>query len=296
MDWDDLRFFLAVARTGKIIEAARRLSVDQATVGRHIARLERHLKVELFLKRPSGYELTSDGQKLVAPAEEMELRAAEVRQILGTETKTLSGAVRIGAPEGVASHLISRAAADLSRAHPALEVQIVAMPRVFSLSKREVDFAVALSYPSTGRLKVRKIADYALHLYATPDFLTRHPIRSKTDIASCRGISYVQDLIFDRELDYIPLVSPDLRPALTSTSLWVQLEWTLQGAGLCVLPDFIARHHPGLVAVLPEDVEISRTFWLLAHEDNIRLERIAHCADAVSTTLVRYLRPPAHVV
>lgn len=292
MDWDDLRFFLAVARTGKIIEAGRRLGVDQATVGRHIARLERQLKAELFLKRPTGYELTPDGQRLVTLAEDMELRAAEVGQIFGNETKTLSGPVRIGAPEGVASHLISRAAADLSRANPDLEVQIVAMPRVFSLSKREVDFAIALSYPSTGRLKVRKIADYALHLYAAPAYLERHPVHTKRDIAACRGISYVQDLIFDRELDYIPLIDPDLRPALTSTSLWVQLEWTLQGAGLCVLPDFIARHHPRLVPVLPDDVHIERTFWLLAHEDNIRLERIAHCADAVTATLTRYLRAP----
>jgi DNA-binding transcriptional LysR family regulator len=290
MDWDDLRFFLAVARTGKIIEAGRRLGVDQATVGRHIARLERQLKAELFLKRPTGYELTPDGLKLVTLAEDMERRAAEVGQIFGNETKTLSGPVRIGAPEGVASHLISRAATDLSGAHPDLEVQIVAMPRVFSLSKREVDFAIALSYPSTGRLKVRKIADYALHLYAAPEYLERHPVRAKRDIAACRGISYVQDLIFDRELDYIPLVSPDLKPALTSTSLWVQLEWTLHGAGLCVLPDFIARHHPRLIPVLPDEVHIERTFWLLAHEDNIRLERIAHCAEAVTATLTRHLR------
>lgn len=289
MNWDDMRFFLAVARTGKVTEAGKRLGVDQATVGRRIHQLEQRLQAMLFDKSPRGYELTETGQRFLPFAEDMESKAEEAREAIAGQTKQLSGAVRIGAPEGVASHLISVAAADLCRRNPDLEVQLVALPRAFSLSKREVDFAVSVSRPTGGRVKVRKIADYELHVYAAPAYLARHPVERLEDAKRRRGVGYISDLIFDRELDYIPLIDPAFAPRLTSTSLWVQLEWTRQGAGLCVLPDFIARRHPDLVRVLPNDVGFVRTFWLLTHEDNAGHDRIRRCADAVADAVARPL-------
>lgn len=290
MNWDDMRYFLAVARAGKVTAAGQRLGVDQATVGRRIAQLEHRLAAKLFDKSPRGYALTEAGVRFLPFAESVESQAEEARETIRGDAMQLSGAIRIGAPEGVASHLISLGAVEMGRRSPDLEIQVVALPRVFSLSKREVDFAIGLSRPAGGRLKVRKIADYALHLYATPGYLRGHPVRRIEDLRRCRGIGYIPDLIFDRELDYIPLIGPGFVPHLTSTSLWVQLEWTRQGAGLCVLPDFIARRHPDLVRVLADDVGFVRTFWLLIHEDNVRLSRISRCADMVVEAIARPLR------
>lgn len=282
MNWDDLRYFLAAARHGQVTAAGQRLGVDQATVGRRIAQLEKRFDTRLFDKSPRGYELTAAGERLLSFAEEIEARVESAGEAIAGNAKTLSGAIRIGAPEGVASHLISEGALELCRANPDLDLQIVALPRVFSLSKREVDFAVAVSPPTSGRLKVRRIANYRLHIVASRDYLERHPVASREDLFACRGIGYIQDLIFDRELDYIPLVDPGLVPRLTSTSLHVQLEWTRRGAGLCVLPDFIADRHPDLIRVLPQSVSFQRSFWLVVHEDNAHLDRIRRCADAIS--------------
>lgn len=285
MNWDDLRYFLAAARYGQVTAAGQRLGVDQATVGRRIAQLEKRFETRLFDKSPRGYELTEAGERLLSFAEEIEARVESAGEAVAGNAKTLAGAIRIGAPEGVASHLISEGALELCRANPELDLQIVALPRVFSLSKREVDFAVAVSPPTSGRLKVRRIANYRLHIVASPEYLERHPVRSREDLRSCRGIGYIQDLIFDRELDYIPLVDPGLVPRLTSTSLHVQLEWTKRGAGLCVLPDFIAKRHLDLVRVLPEAISFQRSFWLVVHEDNAHLDRIRRCADAISDAI-----------
>lgn len=282
MDWDDLRYFLAAARAGQVTAAGQRLGVDQATVGRRIAALESRLSAKLFDKSPRGYALTDVGRRLLAHAEEIEARVGEAEDAVSGGSRRMAGAVRIGAPDGVATYLIAPGAAALARVNPALEMQIVALPRVFSLSKREVDFAVAVSRPTSGRLRVRKIADYGLRLYAAPDYLARHPVSRIEDLRRCRGIGYVPDLIFDRELDYVPLIDPGLEPRLTSTSMHVQVEWVRQGAGIAMLPDFIARRHPGLVRVLDGAVELTRTFWLVVHEDNAQLDRIRRCSDAIA--------------
>jgi DNA-binding transcriptional LysR family regulator len=287
LNWDDYRYFLAVARSGRLIEAGKLLGVDHATVGRRIKSLERNLAANLFDRSPQGYQLTDAGQRLVDIAESMETSVISATADIGGKDKIISGTVRIGAPEGAASYLLADIAADLCRSHPQLELQIVALPRTFSLSKREADIAIAVSAPSSGRLRFRKIADYTLHLYATRNYLACHPdINTIEDLKKIRGIGYVPEFIYDKELDYIPLVSPDIKPHLTSTSVHVQLEATLADGGACILHDFMARQYPQLVRVLPDKVSFTRAFWFIVHEDYAKLERIR----VVSDTIIEHMR------
>lgn len=290
MNWDDYRFFLAVARAGRLTEAGRRLGVDHATVGRRVKSLEANLAANLFDRSPQGYKLTDAGQRLVDIAESMETSVISAAADIGGKGKVISGTVRIGAPEGAATYLLADAAADLCRAHPQLELQIVALPRAFSLTKREADIAIAVSAPTSGRLKFRKISDYTLHLYATETYLARHPgIETVEDLKKIRGIGYVPEFIYDKELDYIPLVSPDIKPHLTSTSVHVQLEATLADGGVCILHDFMAAQYPQLVKVLPGRVSFTRAFWFIVHEDYARLERIRVVSDAIVEHMRRRL-------
>ncbi len=282
MNWDDYRFFLAVARTGKLSSAGQQLGVDHATVGRRVKALEEALKVHLFDRSPQGYSLTDEGQKLVTMAEGMETSAVAAQSEFSGEADSVSGVVRIGAPEGMATSMLAEVAVRLCEQHPKLELQIVAMPRTFSLTKREADIAIAVSAPTSGRLKFRKITDYTLHMYATKDYLENNPpIKELGDLQRVRGIGYVSDLIYDKELDYIPLISPDAKPYLTSTSVHVQLEAALANGGLCVLHDFIACKYPQLVRVMPEEVSFTRTFWYIVHEDYAKLHRIRVVSDAL---------------
>lgn len=282
MKWDDLRVFLAVTREERMQTAARRLELDPATVGRRITALEDALRTRLFDRSPQGYVLTEAGRSLVARAQVMEAEAAAAAEELGGQPERLSGTVRIGAPDGVSNYLLIEACDVLSRANPELQVQAIALPRMFSLSKRDADLAITVSPPSAGRLTVRKIADYHLHLYARADLVAAlGPVRGIEDLEGVRGIGYISDMIFDRELDYYALLRRSHEPALTSNSLLMQLRWCLTGSGVCILPDFVAREHPELVQLLPEEISLVRAFYLVRHEDDARVARINRMAEVI---------------
>ena len=144
MDWDDLRIFLAVARNESLSGAGRVLRIDPATVGRRVARLEDAIGAGLFAKTPQGYALTESGTRLLAHAERTEA-AVDGAAFALTGAEGLTGQIRIGAPDGCANYLLPQVLARICDANPGLEVQIVALPRVFNLSKREADMAIAVS-------------------------------------------------------------------------------------------------------------------------------------------------------
>jgi DNA-binding transcriptional LysR family regulator len=175
---------------------------------------------------------------------------------------------------------LAEAVATLCDANPLLEIQLTAAPRVMKLADREVDIAFSVSRPTSGRLKARKITDYQLYLYASEEFIEeRGPISRIDDLKRLRGIGYIPDQIYDEQLNYLPTIRADLRPHLMSSSINVQLRLTLQGKGVCILPKFIACQHPTLVRLLPADIDITRSFWLITHEDMGRLEKVRACAN-----------------
>ena len=144
-DWDDLRVFLAVARGESLSRAGRALRLDPATVGRRVARLEERLGARLFAKSPQGYALSEEGQRLLPHAERAEEAVTGGLEALRGEPGQLSGQVRIGAPDGCANFVLPQVVAAICDGNPGLEVQIVALPRVFNLSRREADMAIAVS-------------------------------------------------------------------------------------------------------------------------------------------------------
>jgi DNA-binding transcriptional LysR family regulator len=282
MRWDDLRVFLAVARQTRLLNAGRKLGLDPATVGRRVTALEEALGATLFDRSPQGYALTEAGLTLVAHAQAMETQASAAAEEVGGHSERLSGTVRIGAPDGVSNYLLIEACDALSRDNPELQVQAVALPRMFSLSKREADLAITVSPPSAGRLTVRKIADYQLRLYVRADVLAGlGPVRSIEDLRALRGIGYISDMIFDKELDYYALLGRSSDPALTSNSLIMQLRWCLRGSGICILPDFVAREHAELAPVLEDDIRLTRAFYLVRHQDDARVARINRMDEVI---------------
>ncbi|MGI8841997.1 MAG: LysR family transcriptional regulator [Caulobacteraceae bacterium] len=282
-DWNALKSFLAVARTGRLTAAAARLGADHTTVGRKIEALERSLGAKLFWRGPGGYALTGQGERLVATAEAMESVALKAGGEVGEDSSSVGGAVRIGTPEGFGSYFLAPRMAALAERHPKLEVQLVAMPAILSLSKREADLAITLNCPPKGRLKARKLTDYRLRLYGVPAYLdARAPIAGRADLAGHRFIGYIEDLLYTEELDYLEVLGAAARVGLKSSNLIAQLQATLAGAGLCILPDFIGAAEPGLVPVLGDSVTLTRSFWLVTHPDLAGLARVRAVADFVA--------------
>ena len=273
MDWDDLRVFLAVARNQSLSGAGKMLKLDPATVGRRIARLEQATASRLFVKSPQGYTLSDQGTGLIAYAERAETAMLGLREAL-SGPEGLTGQIRIGAPDGCANYLLPQVLTAICDENPGLEVQIVALPRVFNLSKREADLAIAVSRPEAGRLTVQKLTDYHLHLAASRDYLASHPeITDITQLNAHRLVGYIPDMIFDKELDYLSQIGAGI-PPLASNSVSVQLNWLRHGAGVGVVHDFALPSAPELVKVLPAAVHLTRAFWLIRHADDARADRL----------------------
>lgn len=285
-DWNDLRYFLAIARTGRLTAAARRMGTDHATVSRRVRALENRLSAALFVRSPRGYSLTDAGEKLLLHAEGIESSAATIENEIADEKFLLSGVVRIGAPDGFGSLFLAPRIGDLILHHPELELQIVAMPRVFNLTKREADIAIGLERPDKGRLYSRKLMDYTLHVYAARRYLAENePITQKQDFAKHPWIGYIPELIFTKQLDYLGQIRERMTPQLSSTNLFAQLHATRASAGLCILPDFMVMNDESLVKILPDDVELVRTFWIMAHMDGRDSGRIRTVFDFIIETV-----------
>ena len=273
-DWNDLRFFLAVARAGRLTVAARQLEADHTTVSRRISALEHALKTKLFERRPQGYSLTEEGERLLSKAETMESQALAVASEIGGSDLALSGTVRVGAPDGFGTYFLARELGALAERHPGLTLQLVALPRTFSLTKREADIAITLEQPTEGRLVSRKLTDYRLRLYASDDYLARHgPIGEPSDLAGKTLVTYVPDLLYSPVLDYFSSFEKNTSRRYECASVVAQVEAVRAGAGLGVLHDYALRSFPELRVVLPE-ISFMRTYWLVTHSDDRSLRRV----------------------
>jgi DNA-binding transcriptional LysR family regulator len=282
LDWNDLRVLLAVGRTGKLSAAASRLRADHATVSRRINALENALQVKLLERRSTGCSLTEQGVKLMESAEAMESLALSSVAELSKDEMTVSGAVRIGAPEGFGSYFLAPRLGALCDRHPELEIELVAMATVFSLSKREADIAVGLTRPEQGRLFSRKLTDYRLGLFASKTYFDSHPaIKSAADLPKHRIIGYIEDLIFSSELSNMFGQSGVPAPRFRSSNLIAQMKAAVSGAGLCMLPAFIAQNHAQLQPVLADQVSVKRAFWLTVHADLRDLARVRETCNFI---------------
>lgn len=273
-NWDDLRVFLAVARTESLSGAGRTLKLDPATVGRRIARLEADLGAPLFAKSPTGYALTDAGQRLMGHVTRAEMAMQDAAEEMEGQAGGLSGQIRIGAPDGCANFILPQVCAKIVQDNPDLDLQIVALPRVFNLSRREADMVIAVSPPSAGRLSVQKITDYKLHLAAPRWYLRQNPpIATLEDLKAHRMVGYIPDMIFDKELDYLGETGVE-RVTLGSNSVSVQAQCIQQGGGVGIVHDFALPFFRGMRRILPEVISLTRSFYMVRHQDDRRLERM----------------------
>lgn len=267
-NWDDLRYFLAVARTGTVSEAARRLGVDHATVIRRIEGLERATGAKLFERSPRGYFITQGGEKLLPSAEAIHHEARKIGRELISEAHSVGGMVRISTLEGFGNFFLASRLPKFADRYPNLTIELLTLQQIVALSRREADIAISLQPPETGRFFKEKVISYSLFVFGSREYLAAHkPIRSRADLKSHRFCGYIDDLVFVRGLDYLDEVSKGLRARLQSSSLHAQTEAARAGYGLCVLPAYIAVQFPDLQPVVPEQVHLSRSYWMVANAD-----------------------------
>ena len=286
--------FLAVARAGQMLGAARALGVNQATLSRRMAALEAALGAKLLIRRTHGSELTDAGTTLVETLERVETEMLAVQARLQGAEAAAAGVVRIGAPDGFGVGFLAPRLARLAERHPDLTVQLVPTPRGFSLSRREADLAVMVGRPEHGRLVARKLTDYSLALYAARAYLAEHPApHEPADLAGHRLVGYVEDLVAAPALNYSAEFLRGWRSRVELTSAIGQVQAVRAGAGIGVLHDYLARDHD-LVRILP-DLRAVRSYWLAIHENLRDVARVRAAADflteAVRADQAAFIRP-----
>ncbi len=265
MDWDNLRYFLELARTGTLAAAARRAGVEHTTVARRIQALEKQMGTPLFAREAAGHRLTEAGRQLLPAVEAMEAAVLGVERASPANAAASgpAGLVRVGVTEGFGTLILAPHLAQLTRRHPHLSIDLLAVPRMLHLSRREADIVISLERPKRGSVLVTKLADYTLHLYGQREYLARRPlVARREDLRHHDFVSYVDDLLFSKELQFIDQLWPPERFALRSTSVTAQYEAVRAGAGLAVLPAFLADRDPTLARVLPAEARFVRTFWM----------------------------------
>ncbi|GHG54230.1 LysR family transcriptional regulator [Sinomonas cellulolyticus] len=288
---DDLRFFLEVARTGRLVAAARALGVEHTTVGRRVSQLERAAGTRLFDRTPGGWELTEAGQALLVHAEAIESSLLAASEELGSARGRLSGTLRIAAPDGFGAFVLSPGLGPLRTDYPDLTVEVVTETRLSLLATREFDIGIALEEPTTRGVRSRPLARYGLSFYASPDYLSRRGRPAGlADLASHPMIGYVDALLDIPALRFLDEALPGVRPAVQTNNVTGQWMAAIAGLGIAVLPDFIASEDGRLVRIL-EEKTMERTYWIAVPSEHQRLAR----TRAAESALVELVRAHRHL-
>lgn len=285
MNWERIKVFLAVARNGQILSASRHLALNHATVSRQITLLEEEIGNKLFERQTSGCVLTPAGDVLLRTAERVESELLRADQVLGGENLSISGYVRIGVPDGLGNYFLSRALGQLAAQHADLIIQLVPLPRTFSLSRREADLTITLERPVQGRLIVKKLTDYSLSVYASRDYLDRTgPINSQADLDGRLFITHIDEFMYSQALDYVSELATMPSRRFECGSVVSQMEAVRAGHGVGILHDYAAAVHHELVKLLP-DLRFVRNYWLVSHPDTHKLRRIAVVKDHIVSSI-----------
>ena len=276
LDWDNVRVFLELTRSAGLVDAAKKLGIDHSTVSRRMRKFEEQVGTQLFDRNYVGYQLTPEGHRLMEYAETMESTVFAATEELGEHNRLLSGQVRLGATEGFGAVVLAPHLAQFCGRYPHISVDLIAVPRFVSLSKREADVAISIERPLSGPYVVTKLSDYRLKLYATPGYLARHaPITGVAQLARHPIIGYVDDLVFSAELRYMDNVAPDSLRAFRSTSVIAQYHAARAGQALAILPCFVAQQSNELVPVLDGEIDLLRAFWMISPSERRNIARVS---------------------
>ncbi len=290
LDWDDLRFFLALKRHGSLSAAAKHLHVAQSTVGRRLASLEASLGVRLLNRTPDGYVATLAGKGVREHAERLEAEVMALEHGVGGRDIRMAGLVRVTCAETVADHILAAGLATLHHQHPDIMIELIPDARELSLSMREADISVRLKQPDQHDLVVRRIGTIAFGLYASAGYLEDNEM---PDVAAgCPGhalITQREDLQDATQTGWLSDIASGARVSLVTSSHEAAVSAALQGGGIACLARFRADREPGLVRLSAPAVPASG-LWLVVHRDNRQTPRIRAALTHI-TEWVRHLAP-----
>ncbi|WKE66494.1 LysR family transcriptional regulator [Gallaecimonas kandeliae] len=269
MDWDDIRFFLAVAETGQLTAAAAKVGVTQPTMGRRISALEAGLGHKLFQRTPEGFVLTDEGAALLPHARRMEAESHALQRTLEGQAQ-LSGTLRISSSDWFGVHVLSALAERFIAQHPEVSIELVTESRLLSLARREADLVFRIKAFEEPDIAQRRLLTMEYGLYGAADFdeaLLAEPAKLRLVTMDSQFRELPDVLWLERQF-------PGARVAFASNSREAQARLCAAGIGLAVLPVLLAERLPGLKRLAVAEAPPSRDLWLGYHQDLRQLPRL----------------------
>ncbi|MBR0831037.1 LysR family transcriptional regulator [Bradyrhizobium manausense] len=281
-DWNDLKYFLAVARHGSTIAAGKALGLSQSTVHRRLEELERQLGRALVTRQPSGYRLTEFGHIMLPYAERIEVTIDDFQRRTTDVDQDMKGAIRVTCPEPIVARLIQSGLIDNFHAmHPSLRVEFVMSDRYLDLSKGEVDVAFR-SGDTDDELVGRKLAESIWAVYASRDYQERHGTPERVeDLARHLLVGLDESLGNHRAVKWLKEVAPDAKMAARINSVLGLVSAIKSGVGIGPLPIALGDAEADLVRVLGPIPELTRSWRILTHPDLRRVPRISAFFDFI---------------
>lgn len=286
-DWDHIKIFLAVARSGQILAAANQLKLDHATVSRRLNAFEEQLQARLFERSPAGCLLTPSGEQLLPMAERVEADILSMEAAVTDSNLELTGTVKIGAADGFGTYFLAPRMGELIRMHPALHLKLLPLPKDFSVSKREVDIAVTLQPPADGRLICQRLIDYELNLFVSDKYDRRNvALQDISDLRNHVAVAPILEYAYPT-MDFFHEIAERAQTTYECASVAAQLEAVLAGVGVGVLPNYMTQQLPTLRLVLPQ-LCYKRTYWLISHPDGRDVARVASARRLIFDTVRKH--------
>jgi DNA-binding transcriptional LysR family regulator len=284
VDWNDLKYFLEVARGGSLTHAAGVLRVSQSTVGRRIAELEARLSTRLFARHQTGYHLTDEGRELLGRAEAVEDNMLAFERGASGLSPGVSGMVRLATSDNLASDLVIPALPRFVARHPQLRLEIVTTTAAVELGRRDADLALRLVRPSHGNLKARRLGAMSYGVYGHRDYLARHPAPDGDPLAGRAMITWDEAHAHLPAAQWLAKRAPDAHVVLAVSTLRAQIAAARAGLGLAIIPDFLVTD-PALERVLAPGDVFSDGVWLVMHADLAASSRVRAVADFLAETV-----------
>lgn len=286
-DWNDLRHFLAVARHGSTIQAAKALGINQSTVQRRIGALERQLSHTLFERRMGGYRLTRLGAELLPIAERVEVDVMDFARQATSSDAELVGTIRVTCPETAGYRIMKSPLLDVFHSrYPRLRVELVMVDRILDLAKGEADIAFRTSVPQDNALVARKVAEVPWAVFASRSYIERRGSPLTLEDINAHDVVRFDGPIADHTAErWMKAIAPNARVAARCTSTPALVLAAKSGPGISPLPMIAAQQEPDLVCLFDKIPDLRLPFYLLFHRDMQRTPRVRAFCDFVTAEI-----------
>ncbi len=274
LNWEDLKIFLNVYRSGNITNAAKKLKLDDSTVSRRIAQLEVCLGHRLFARTRNGMTHTKFADDVVEQLEQVE-RGIQGLADVALPEKEVTGTVRVAMMEGIGSLYLANKFKPFFAKFPNIRIELVTSSNYIKVGYREADLFLSF-FKQTGKgIVCEKVGEFVLYLYATQEYLDQHGTpKSASDLAQHQFVTYIDDLIQMDTVRWLDEVIKTPESQVTSSSMVAQIAFASSGAGLGLFPKFSIPKGSELVPVMTDVVQVKREIYISAQSDLMTVERV----------------------